>query len=77
MGRQVGEFARSRYPRGILVEPGSLDSALDITRSLADKPGPPLFESTFRHANVLVRTDILHRGRKNRVLTEVKAPWAA
>ena len=73
LGHQVGEFARNRYPRGKLIAPENLTQALTETRSLMSSTGPPLFEATFRHKNVLVRTDLLHRGPKQRVLTEVKA----
>lgn len=59
-GRQVGELARSRYPRGELLPPGSPRENDRLSRKLLDKR-VPLFEAGFIHPNGLcyARADVL------------------
>ncbi|MGD2032335.1 MAG: DUF2779 domain-containing protein [Gammaproteobacteria bacterium] len=75
-GHQVGDIARRLFPDGILItHDDTLSRALEETRMRLSRPGPvTLFEATFRHQGVLVRTDILQRDEFDRVrLVEVKA----
>lgn len=75
-GHQVGELARRLFPGGILVAPeGTPSEALEETRRRLARPGPvTLFEASFRHQGVLVRTDIFQRDEFDRVrLIEIKA----
>lgn len=73
-GHRVGEVARTLWPGGHLVmHDQDLNAALAETqRFLAQSPATPLFEATFRHQGVLVRTDVLD----GHGLTEVKASTA-
>jgi hypothetical protein len=75
-GRDVGLLARQMFPGGVEVRSdGRLDEAIRETRELIDNPEvPAIFEGTFEHGGVLVRVDILHRGRDSRLrLIEVKS----
>ncbi|MGD8920534.1 MAG: DUF2779 domain-containing protein, partial [Gammaproteobacteria bacterium] len=75
-GHQVGDIARRLFPDGILItHDDTLSRALEETRMRLSRPGPvTLFEATFRHQGVLVRTDILQRDEFDRVrLVEAKA----
>lgn len=74
-GHGVGEAARSLYPDGVLVEPpGGLAEALRVTRALVALPAPrPLFEATFEHHGVLVRSDLLLPEAGGWTLAEVKS----
>lgn len=76
VGHQVGAIARRLFPGGILIpHEDSLADAIEETRSRLATPGPiTLFEATFRHQGVLVRTDVLVRDELDRIrLIEVKA----
>jgi|SRR5208337_660216 len=76
-GRQVGLVAQKAFPGGVTVEAGhtELAEAIKTTRELIAKSGAPaIFEATFQHKGVLVRTDILKRsGRSGHRLIEVKS----
>jgi predicted RecB family nuclease len=76
-GRQVGLVAQKAFPGGVTVEAGptELDKALKATRDLVAKSeAPAIFEATFQHGDVLVRTDVLKRsGRSGHLLIEVKS----
>lgn len=76
-GHQVGLVAQKAFPGGVTVEPGptELDKAIKATRDLVAKSeAPAIFEGTFRHGDVLVRTDVLKRsGRSGHRLIEVKS----
>lgn len=74
-GNQFGEFARSLYPGGVLVEQGDdLSGALETTRALmADDAVRTIFEATFAHEGTLVRVDVLEKTALGVVLTEVKS----
>ena len=76
-GTDVGEVARRRFPRGVLVDcdHGNLTLALRRTEELLNNPRiPAIFEATLKFENVLVRVDILERIDGDRWrLIEVKA----
>lgn len=74
-GREVGVLARQLFPGGIEVRNEGLDKAIRATRELtANREVPAIFEGTFEHGGVLVRVDVLHRGRDGRWrLIEVKS----
>ena len=76
-GQEVGRLARTMFPGGVLIEAGheELTKALALTQELvARNQAPALIEGTFKHANVLVRTDILERKSKGTWrLIEVKS----
>lgn len=60
-GNEVGQFARLRYPTGILVEHIEQPEVAvqETSRLLHECPDRPLFESAFVYGEALVRTDIL------------------
>jgi hypothetical protein len=75
-GREVGMLARQLFPGGVEVRSeGGLDQAIRATRELiGNRDVPAIFEGTFEHNGVLMRVDILHRGRDRRWrLIEVKS----
>ncbi|HSL03884.1 MAG TPA: DUF2779 domain-containing protein [Nitrospiraceae bacterium] len=64
MGTEVGEFARSRFPGGVLVAAGyrQTEAALAQTAELVqDLHVPAIFEAAFLHGGVLIRADVLER----------------
>lgn len=79
-GQQVGLEAQKVFPGGALVaaDHAHLDDAIRITRELiGNAEVPAIFEATFEHAGVLVRTDVLERrGRSGFRLVEVKSSTA-
>ncbi len=75
-GHEVGELARRLFPGGTLIgHDQRLDDAVAETAERLSAPGPlTLYEATFRHADVLVRVDILQRDPAGALrLVEVKA----
>jgi hypothetical protein len=74
-GHRVGEVARSLYPGGRLIPyHTNLNRALRETAlCLKKSPEIPIFEATFSHNHVLVRTDIMVRGNNGFKLIEVKS----
>jgi hypothetical protein len=73
-GDEVTEVARSLHVGGILVDAGHTEGNLEETqRRLRDGGRAPLFEATFEHDDVVVRTDVLTRGRDGFELEEVKS----
>jgi len=74
MGHLVGEIAQKLIPDGILIEyDGGLSQALKETRHILESsPETPLFEATFSHGGVLVRTDIFYKEDNGYRLVEVK-----
>jgi len=76
-GRKVGLLAQKAFPGGVTVtaDQGRLDDAVRITRELvANTEVPAIFEGTFEHGTVLVRTDILkRRDHLSHELIEVKS----
>ncbi|MHB1544671.1 MAG: DUF2779 domain-containing protein [Gammaproteobacteria bacterium] len=75
IGREVGEIARTFYPRGILVgTDGNLASALQETAHLmARRSKTPIFEAAFQHDGIRVRADLLVPGVGGWNLVEVKS----
>jgi predicted RecB family nuclease len=75
-GRKVGLLARQLFQGGVEVG-GSrgLDEGIRTTRELvANREVPAIFEGTFEHQGVVVKTDILQRRKENRWrLMEVKS----
>ena len=76
-GHQVGLEAQKAFPGGVTVKAGptELDEAIKATRDLVAKSKAlAIFEATFQHGDVLVRTDVLKRsGRSGHRLIEVKS----
>jgi hypothetical protein len=75
-GMEVGSVARRMFPGGVLVAADykHLSNAIRDTRELVANPEvPAIFEATFEHNGVLVRTDVLKRNAKGFHLTEVKS----
>lgn len=63
-GEEVGELARRAFPGGVLAETGTNQpsEAVRRTQKLFSNDGiPAVFEGTFQHDNILVRTDVLAR----------------
>jgi hypothetical protein len=75
-GMEVGSLARQLFPGGVLVahDYEHLSDAIRDTRELvANREVPAIFEATFEHNDVLVRTDVLKRSDRGFDLTEVKS----
>ncbi len=76
-GREVEELARKAFPGGILVHHDEQDPDEAITRTaqlIADPSVQTIFEGSFEHDNIFVRTDILSRRPRGRwQLIEVKS----
>ena len=74
-GHGVGEVARELYPGGELIGDGaSLSQALRETeRALAEPGDVTLYEATFRHRGVLIRSDVLERRGGRYRMVEVKS----
>jgi hypothetical protein len=65
--------ARAAYPNGVLVSHRSLDEALSATAELvASARRRPIFEATFAHDDVLIRTHLLIPNRKGWHLADVR-----
>jgi hypothetical protein len=75
IGNEVGELAQQLCPDGILIEDqDNLSAALVATKAaLKNYPDRPIFEATFQHDGLLVRTDVLIPTRKGYRMTEVKS----
>lgn len=72
-GNIVGDIARSLYPDGLLIEPGTLTLALQETRQALNAPPRPLFEATFQSEEVLIRADLLLPDGNAYRMAEVKS----
>ncbi len=75
-GMEVGALAQQMFPGGVLVAADykHLSEAIRNTRELIANPEvPAIFEATFEHDGVLVRTDVLKRNGGGFHLTEVKS----
>ncbi len=76
-GHAIGDIARDLYDTGggVLIDyDEGLAAAMRRTQeALAATPDTPIFEATFERDGLLVRTDVLQRGRGNTRLVEVKA----
>jgi hypothetical protein len=77
MGHEIGDVARRLYDSGggLMIEyDAGLTVALQRTGEvLAQRSTAPVFEATFERDGLLVRADVLERGRKGPRLVEVKA----
>ena len=75
-GLEVGSLARQLFPGGVQVAADykHLSDAIRDTRELlANREIPAIYEATFEHSGVLVRTDVLKRNAEGFHLTEVKS----
>lgn len=73
-GHRVGEVARQQVAGGVLIgADNNLKQALAETKALVAAGTSALFESTFEHDGLLVRTDILTQSRGRFRINEVKA----
>ena len=75
IGYEVGEVAQSLFPNGILIEDDdNLTVALASTRTaLKANPDLPIFEATFQHDGLLVRSDLLIPTSNGYCMAEVKS----
>jgi len=75
IGNQVGDAARQLFPGGALIaHDDDPYLALKETRHLLMQcPERPLFEATFEHEGLLIRSDIFSKAKKGFRLVEVKA----
>ena len=73
-GTDVGIFAQDLFPGGIEVpyESLSVSEQLEMTQAEIAKKTKTIYEATFSFDNVLIKADILHRGRHGWELYEVK-----
>lgn len=74
-GNRLGEVARGLYGDGVLIgHDNDLAQAADESRELLNNsPANAFFEATFIHGGVLVRADVLQRGRQGLRMVEVKS----
>jgi len=76
-GHAVGELARRLYDTGggiLIDDDDGLTAAMRQTREVLAGDSPsPVFEATFERNGLLIRADILERGRAGTRLVEVKA----
>jgi len=74
-GNEVLKVARALHQGGILVgHDHDLNQALTQTTQILDESiSSPLFEATFEHDGVLIRSDVFFPDRRNARLVEVKA----
>jgi len=76
LGHKVGAAAQTLWPDGVLIEHDfELNQAVKDTQAkLRSGDSVTLFEATFRHAGILIRSDILERNDGGEIrLIEVKA----
>jgi len=75
-GIQVGEFARTLFPNGVLIEANhrNLKQALILTQEALDQGATTIFEATFVFDDIYVLVDILNQvENESWELIEVKA----
>ncbi|MDD9810489.1 MAG: DUF2779 domain-containing protein [Gammaproteobacteria bacterium] len=74
-GDEVNEVARSLHAGGHLIgfDGGIKGAVAETKRMLKNSPQTPLFEATFSHQDVVVRVDVLKKGRRGYRLIEVKS----
>lgn len=72
-GFQVGALAKIYHPEGVDLAGLSMQGALNKTKELLTQARVTIFEATFMHDNLLVRTDILKKDGNEVELLEVKA----
>lgn len=75
VGHMVHDVAQSLHENGHLIEwkNDATHAIAETRRILADSPDTPVFEATFSHKDVLVRTDILQKESDGYALIEVKS----
>lgn len=75
IGYEVGEVAQGLFPNGILIEDNdNLTAAIQSTKeAVTVHPDLPIFEATFQHDGLLVRSDLLVPARKGYRMVEVKS----
>ncbi len=73
VGREVGILARGLFPGGVAVDSGSVASRLRRTGELVKGGAETIYEAAFRHEDLLIMADILHRGSRGWELYEVKS----
>ncbi|PPD55090.1 MAG: hypothetical protein CTY12_01920 [Methylotenera sp.] len=75
IGYEVGETAQSLFPNGILIkDDDNLTAALVSTKAAINAhPDQPIFEATFQHDGVLVRSDLLIPTPDGYCMAEVKS----
>ncbi len=71
-GAEIGERARTLFPRGILVEERDMEAAVQATRALRDD-ADVLFEAAFLADGAAARADVLVRDGGGWNLIEVKS----
>ncbi len=67
-GTLVGEYARTYFPEGELIETIKISDALERTREAIDRGALTIFEAAFEAGGVVIRSDILTR-------PFVDSPW--
>ena len=74
-GHRVGELARARFPGGVLVEGDhrQVKERIERTRRAVAGGAPAIFEASFAADDVFVAVDVLERGRRGWILSEVKS----
>jgi hypothetical protein len=74
VGRRVGEYAREQMQNGVLIHGKDLNDSLAKTQDHLLKGTGVIFEATFLHDEILVKTDILvNSGHRGWSLIEVKS----
>ncbi len=54
IGKQIGDLARTFYPKGKLIDTENLTQAIADTANLLNEKRRPLFEATFQAGGVLL-----------------------
>lgn len=74
-GKDVGKLAQGLFPGGeeIYFNKEGRQKMVDRTSELIKNGAKTTYEATFRHDNILVMVDILHRGKDGWELYEVKS----
>ncbi len=75
VGYEVGEVAQGLFPNGILIQDNdNLTAAIKSTKeAVTAYPDLPIFEATFQHDGLLVRSDLLIPARNGYRMVEVKS----
>ena len=75
-GQEVGALARTLYPDGVLVPPGTVERAAGITRRCIADSVNTIFEAAFDAAPFVTRADILKRLDGGWHVMEVKSSFS-
>lgn len=75
VGNEVNEIAQSLHKGGRLIgfDSGIKGALAETERLMKESPDAPLFEATFSHQDVVVRVDVLAKGKRGYRLIEVKS----